>query len=161
MACPSLDDPRITLAGLLFEVHDGLTNRLGAKRSPTSEVLIRLARSPDRSLRMSDLAAQVTMSASGLSRAIDRLVATGSIERVACDYDRRVVHARLTDQGQAEIEAMLPDHVQTLQDAFSVLTAKEREQFEAILRKLRCQVNPEAVQASDPTPTRAGELHPA
>ena len=57
--------------------------------------------------RMSDLAAQVTMSASGLSRAIDRLVAQGSIERVSCDYDRRVVHARLTDQGRAELDAML------------------------------------------------------
>ena len=32
----------------------------------------------------------------------------------------------------------------------------ERDQFEAILRKLRCQVNPEAVQASAPTPVRAG-----
>ncbi len=155
MASPSLDDPRITLAGLLFEVHDGLTTRLGAKGSPTSEVLIRLARSPGRSLRMSDLAAQVTMSASGLSRAIDRLVATGSIERAACDHDRRVVHARLTDLGQAEIEAVLPDHLRMLEEAFSVLTEKERDQFEAILRKLRCRVNPEAVQASDPTPARA------
>ena len=155
MTCPSIDDPRITLAGLLFEVHDGLTNRLGAKRSPTSEVLIRLARSPERSLRMSDLAAQVTMSASGLSRAIDRLVATGAIERAACDYDRRVVHARLTDQGQAEIEAMLPEHVRILEESFSVLTPAEREEFERLLRKLRGRVNPEAVQASDPPPVRA------
>ena len=149
MACGDLDDPRITLAGLLFEVHDGLTSRLGARRTPTSEVLIRLARSPDQSLRMSDLAAQVTMSASGLSRAIDRLVATGAIERVACDYDRRLVHARLTYQGMAEIEAMLPEHLRTLEDAFSALTDTERAQFEALLRKLRCRVNPEAVQASD------------
>jgi MarR family transcriptional regulator, 2-MHQ and catechol-resistance regulon repressor len=155
MACGDLDDPNITLAGLLFEVHDGVTTRLGAKKSPTSEVLIRLARSPNESLRMSDLAAQVTMSASGLSRAIDRLVASGSIERVACDYDRRVVHARLTDQGRSELEAMLPEHLRILEDAFAVLTASERRQFEAVLRKLRCQVNPEAVQASDPAPVRA------
>jgi DNA-binding MarR family transcriptional regulator len=150
MGCADLDDPRITLAGLLFEVHDGLTTRLGGKRSPTTEVLIRLARSPQQSLRMSDLAAQVTMSASGLSRAIDRLVATGSIERVACDHDRRVVHAKLTAQGEAELLAMLPEHVRLLDEAFSVLTAAERRQFEQLLRKLRCQVNPEAVQASDP-----------
>ncbi len=149
MASGELDDPRITLAGLLFEVHDGLTSRLGTKRTPDTEVLIRLARSPERSLRMSDLAAQVTMSASGLSRAIDRLVATGRIERAACDYDRRVVHARLTDQGLAEIEAMLPEHLRVLEESFSVLTDREREQFEHLLRKLRCQVNPEAVQASD------------
>lgn len=149
MRCPSLDDPRITLAGLLFEVHDGLLRRLEGNGSPTSEVLIRLARSPEDSLRMSDLAAQVTMSASGLSRAIDRLVAAGSIERVACDHDRRVVHARLTDQGRAEVEAMLPDHVARLEEAFSALTPAERDRFEALLRKLRCQVNPEAVAASD------------
>ncbi len=149
MACGEINDPRITLAGLLFEVHDGLSSRLGAKRTPTSEVLIRLARSPDHSLRMSDLAAQVTMSASGLSRAIDRLVAAGAIERVACDYDRRVVHARLTEQGLAEVEAMLPEHLRLLEESFSVLTAPERAQFEDLLRKLRCQVNPEAVQASD------------
>jgi len=152
MACPSLDDPRITLAGLLFEVHDGLTTRLGAKRSPATEVLIRLARRPDRSLRMSDLAAQVTMSASGLRRAIDRLVAAGAIARVACEYDRRVVHARLTDRGQAQMEAMLPEHLRQLEDAFSVLTATERDQFEVLLRKLRDRVNPEAVQASEPAP---------
>jgi DNA-binding MarR family transcriptional regulator len=155
MACGELDDPNITLAGLLFEVHDGLTNRLGTKKSPTNEVLIRLARSPHESLRMSDLAAQVTMSASGLSRAIDRLVASGSIERVACDYDRRVVHARLTDQGRAELDAMLPDHRRLLEEAFSVLTPAERDRFEALLRKLRCQVNPEAVQASDPASLRS------
>jgi DNA-binding MarR family transcriptional regulator len=153
MTCGDLDDPRITLAGLLFEVHDGLTARLGPRKTPTAEVLIRLARSPDRSLRMSDLAAQVTMSASGLSRAIDRLVEAGSIERVACDYDRRVVHARLTDQGLAEIEGMLPSHLETLEDAFSVLSPAERDRFEVLLRKLRGQVNPEAVAASDPAPT--------
>jgi MarR family 2-MHQ and catechol resistance regulon transcriptional repressor len=155
MACSDLDDPNITLAGLLFEVHDGLTNRLGTKRTPTNEVLIRLARSPDESLRMSDLAAQVTMSASGLSRAIDRLVASGSIERVSCDSDRRVVYARLTDQGRVELDVMLPEHVRTLATAFAVLTPTERRQFEAVLRKLRCEVNPEAVQASDPDPMRA------
>jgi MarR family 2-MHQ and catechol resistance regulon transcriptional repressor len=95
------------------------------------------------------------MSASGLSRAIDRLVASGSIERVACDYDRRVVHARLTDQGRAELDAMLPDHRRTLEAAFGILTATERQQFEHVLRKLRCEVNPEAVQASDADQLRA------
>jgi DNA-binding MarR family transcriptional regulator len=146
----SFDDPRITLAGLVFEVHDGLTTSLGQGRTPTAEVLIRLARSPEHQLRMSDLAAQVTMSASGLSRAVDRLVAEGSIERASCEADRRVVYARLTPQGLAEIEAMLPEHIARLEDAFSVLEPRERDQFEALLRKLRARVNPAAVAASDP-----------
>jgi DNA-binding MarR family transcriptional regulator len=152
MDCCSLDDPRITLAGLVFEVHDGLTRSLGTERTPTSEVLIRLARSPERQLRMSDLAAQVTMSASGLSRSVDRLVASGSIERASCTSDRRVVYARLTDQGLAEIEAMLPEHLEQLENAFSVFNASERGQFESLLRKLRARVNPAAVAASSPEP---------
>ena len=74
-----LDDPRLTLAGLFFETHDGLTAHLSRRLEAdfgmthqTFEVLLRLARSPEQRLRLSDLAAQVTMSASGLSRAADR-----------------------------------------------------------------------------------------
>jgi DNA-binding MarR family transcriptional regulator len=148
MGC-SIDDPRITLAGLLFEVHDGLTASLGTSRQPTSEVLIRLARSPGEQLRMTDLAAQVTMSASGLSRAVDRLVAQGLIERASCETDRRVVYARLTDAGRAELESMLPEHLDRLDEAFAVLGPRERDQFESLLRKLRAQVNPGAVAASE------------
>ena len=48
-----------------------------------------------------------------------------------------------------------PSHVRVLEESFSVLTPTERDRFEATLRKLRCQVNPEAVQASDPAPIRA------
>src|SRR4029078_2720767 len=77
--CPmanALDDERLTTAGLFFEGHDGLTAALGRRfgadcgafsiQSP--EVLLRLARSPGQRLRMSDLAAQVAMSPSGLTR---------------------------------------------------------------------------------------------
>jgi DNA-binding MarR family transcriptional regulator len=148
MADP-LDDPRITLAGLLFEVHDGLSSSLEKGAHPSTEVLLRLARTPDERLRMSDLAAQVTMSASGLSRAIDRLVAAGLIERDSCPTDRRVVYAHLTEQGRAEVAAFLPDHLARLEDAFSVLDADQRADLEALLRRLRDRVNPEAVAASE------------
>jgi len=149
MGCAT-DDPVITLAGLLFEVHDGLTSSLGTARDPSNEVLIRLARSPGEQLRMTDLAAQVTMSPSGLSRAVDRLVGGGLIERGACTTDRRVVYARLTAAGRAALEALLPEHVQRLEEAFAVLAPDERAAFEGALRKLRERVNPAAVAASDP-----------
>ncbi len=145
-----LEDPVITLAGLLFEVHDGLSTLVERGAQPHQEVLIRLARSPGRRLRMSDLAAQVTMSASGLSRAVDRLVAAGCIERNSCASDRRVVYAHLTDQGWAELGASLPDHLARLHEAFAVLDDRQRGQLEALLRVLRDRVNPGAVVASTP-----------
>ena len=70
----SLDDDRLTLAGLFFETHAGLMAELGRHLEADSgltnqwfEVLLRLARSPDGRLRMSDLAKQVVMTPSGLT----------------------------------------------------------------------------------------------
>ncbi len=42
-------------------------------------MLIRLARSPDQRLRMTELAGQSTLSNSGLTRVVDRLLAAGLV----------------------------------------------------------------------------------
>ena len=152
-----LDDPRLTLAGLFFEAHDGLTQVLthrlehefGIPRN-SFEVLIRLARSPEQRLRMTDLAAQVTMSASGLSRAVDRLEAAGYVTREGCPTDRRTTYAVLTELGRDRVECVLPVHLKHLEEEFTgVLSASEQHDLEAILRKVRAHVNPEAVRASE------------
>ncbi len=166
--CPApLDDPRLTLAGLFFEAHDGLTAHLSRRLEvefgmshQSFEVLLRLGRSPDQRLRMSDLAAQVTMSASGLSRAVDRLEAAGLVSRVACPTDRRSVYAALTPAGQARIDELLPAHLDHLEEEFTgALDAADRADLERILRRLRDHVNPEAVRAS--TFADVGEPEPA
>lgn len=157
MACPGgLDDERLTLAGLFFEAHDGLTTHLnrrleadfGMAHGPF-EVLLRLARSPEQRLRMSDLAAQVTMSASGLSRAVDRLERDGLVARTDCPTDRRSIYAQLTPAGQARVDELLPAHLDHLEDEFTgALDEADRADLERILRRLRDHVNPEAVRAS-------------
>ena len=80
--------PTSTTIGLFIEAHAGLTAAIERELETQSglsvqwfEVLIRLARTPGHRLRMSDLAAQTTLSASGLTRAVDRLEAAGLVER--------------------------------------------------------------------------------
>jgi MarR family 2-MHQ and catechol resistance regulon transcriptional repressor len=57
-----LDDPRFTAFGLFAEAFTGLTNRFAAQleehrlSAVEFEVLMRLARSPENRLRMTDLA---------------------------------------------------------------------------------------------------------
>jgi DNA-binding MarR family transcriptional regulator len=63
------------------------------------EVLLRLARAPDRRLRRVDLAEQVLLTPSGITRLLDGLERGGYVDRAACDTDRRVVYAVLTDEG--------------------------------------------------------------
>ncbi|MEO7572182.1 MAG: MarR family transcriptional regulator [Acidimicrobiales bacterium] len=153
-----LDHPLLTTAGLFVEAHAGLTvtaeRRLAAECGMTAqwfEVLIRLARTPGHRLRMTDLAAQTTLSASGLTRAVDRLEAAGLVQRQACPTDRRSTYAALTTTGESRILAALPLHVAHLIEVFeAVFTADELETYTGLTRRLRDAVNPCAAKASDP-----------
>ena len=63
-------------------------------------MLIRLARTPGNRLRMSDLAAQTSLTPSGLTRSVDRLEDTGLVARRVCPEDRRGSFAALTLNGE-------------------------------------------------------------
>jgi DNA-binding MarR family transcriptional regulator len=151
MEC-SLDDDRLTLAGLFFETHAGLVAELGRHleaesglTGPWFEVLLRLARSSDGRLRMSDLARQVVMTPSGLTRAIDRMEEAGLVRRDACSSDRRVFYAVLTPKGRRRIEAALPRHIEHIDECFTAhLDTTERAELESALRKLRTALRPQS-----------------
>ena len=148
-----LDDPRITAAGLFFEAHAGLAAALERRLSEECdlpaqwfEVMLRLARSPGHRLRMCDLAAQVALSPSGLTRAVDRLESAGLVQREQCPEDRRVAYAGLTAAGLERMEAAVPVHLAHLQEYFvDPLTTADLENLTVAMRKLRDHVNPNAI----------------
>ncbi len=152
------DDPRLTAMGLLIEAHAGVRAAVEADleahgvTGTAFEVLLRLARSPDQRLRMSDLAAQATLSPSGLTRVVDRLFASGFAEREQHERDRRVFHAVITDAGRDLVDSVLPSHLEVVERSFTgVLDPDELDALCRALRKVRAVVRP----ASDPdlTPT--------
>lgn len=155
---PVLQDERLTTMGLLAETWAGLHStleRLLRQECGLStqwfEVLVRLARSPGQRLRMCDLAAQVSMSPSGLTRAIDRLEAEGLVRRDQCPGDRRVSWAQLTEAGLARIEEAVPIHLRHLQEhVMAPLDATDVADLTRVLRTLRDHVNPTAAQLSEP-----------
>jgi DNA-binding MarR family transcriptional regulator len=75
------------------------------------EVFVFLSESPDRSMRMCDLADRLRLSPSGLTRRLDGLVKSGFIVREPSSGDRRVTLAHLTDPGHDKLMAAAPDHV--------------------------------------------------
>jgi DNA-binding MarR family transcriptional regulator len=83
------------------------------------EVLVRLARAPDRRMRRVDLADEVLLTASGITRLLDGLERSGYVERAACESDRRVVYAVLTDEGLAKLHAASETHVAQIEAYFS------------------------------------------
>jgi MarR family transcriptional regulator, 2-MHQ and catechol-resistance regulon repressor len=159
-----LNDPRFTAMGLFAEAYTGLTTRFAAqfdqhRLSPVEfEVLMRLARSPGRKLRMTDLAGQTSLSTSGVTRVVDRMDRDGLVRREACASDRRSSYAVITDAGLARLEAVLPEHLELIERWFvSLLTPEQLAEMLRSLRTIRDAVHPCAVAGS----TDAPEFEPA
>ena len=80
------------------------------------DVLLRLARAPDRRLRMTELADRVLMSASGLTRMVDRLVDEGFVRRDRFDGDARVMLAQLTERGRRALRRAARTHLRGIHE---------------------------------------------
>lgn len=150
------DDPRLTAMGLLAEVHAGLTARMAPAFAEAGlseidfETLIRLARSPDRMLRMSDLAAQTGLSTSGATRVIDRLERENLVRRQACPTDRRASYAVLTEDGAQRLERVLPRHLADIEEWFTgLLSPQQLDDLLTALRVIRDKVRPCATAGAD------------
>jgi MarR family transcriptional regulator, 2-MHQ and catechol-resistance regulon repressor len=150
------DDPRITAMGLFVEAYIGLSARLSAQLaehglSPVEfEVLTRLTRSPGRHLRMTDLAAQTSLSTSGVTRVVDRMVRDGLLCREACAGDRRISYAVVTEAGLARLDDALPGHLELIERWFTgQLSPAALHNLLEALRSVRDAVNPCATAGSD------------
>ena len=136
---------RLTTVGLVLESAAGLRRQFagrplaGQSMSGLSfDILIRLARSPGQRLRMSELAAQTTLSPSGLTRAVDRLERDGLVERQACPDDRRGAFAVLTPAGRDLMDLAVPEHLEHVGELLADLfTPEEEAHLTALLRRLR------------------------
>jgi DNA-binding MarR family transcriptional regulator len=78
------------------------------------EVLRRLSDSPEGHRRIQELAEEIHLSQSALSRLVQRLEDDGFVCRNVCDHDRRGVFACVTDAGRKAQAEAHPTHVAVL-----------------------------------------------
>ena len=109
--------PRSQAYGHLVGAHATLTRRLSALLEQEHgltmseyEVLFLLSRQEDHSMRRIDLSREVRLSPSGITRMLDRLEATGLVEKGSCASDARVTYAVLTDTGMRKLRDCAPVH---------------------------------------------------
>ena len=112
--------------GALLRAYAAATRQLNAELTADHaltisdyEVLLRLARAPDGRMRRVDLAEQVLLTASGITRLLDGLERDGFVERGSCDTDRRVVYAVLTESGRAKLHEASTSHLAQIDAFFS------------------------------------------
>jgi DNA-binding MarR family transcriptional regulator len=143
-------------------VGDALEARMQAEHGLSlaeHEVLVRLYREPERQLMMHDLAELLLLSKSGVTRLVDRLVQRELLTRGACETDRRVTYAVLTDQGAQLVEASYPDFGEALWDVLGQhLSTADLAALRKALRKVlagNTAWEDERCNAPIPTPATA------
>jgi DNA-binding MarR family transcriptional regulator len=127
----------------LLRAHAAATRKLSAELSADHdltlsdyEVLLRLSRAPDRRLRRVDLAEQVLLTASGITRLLDGLERSGFVERASCSTDRRVVYAVLTDEGLEKVRSARQTHLAQIEAFFTArLEEPELEELTTLLAR--------------------------
>lgn len=144
-AARPIDDDRVTTFGLIVESYARLRSAFGSSLKDECglsiavfELLLRLARSPDDQLTMSELAEQLAISGGGVTRLVDRVIDAGLVDRTPCPNDRRVQWVTLTQSGRAKVDAAVTVHIDDLQrELFDRLTPTDIRNLKTIMQKVR------------------------
>lgn len=98
-------------------------------------LLVKLAESPRRRLRMTELAKYAKITRSRLSHAVARLEKNGWVRREDCPSDKRGQFAILTDEGYEVLRRTAPGHVDAVRQAvFDRLTPEQQKSLGEIMR---------------------------
>ena len=80
--------------------------------------IMHLSESPNRELRMADLANATDLSASRMTRLVDDLQSRGLVTKTASSSDARGNVARLTPRGMAKLKSAWPIHLASVRRRF-------------------------------------------
>ena len=82
------------------------------------EALLRLAQAEEGRMRRIDLANELILTASGVTRLLEGLERAGYVKKANCSTDARVTYAVLTDQGRERFDAASRAHVAAIRALF-------------------------------------------
>lgn len=80
-------------------------------------------------MRMSELASALNLTAGAVTSASDKLIEHGYVERLRDKKDRRVVYLKITDKGRETMSELRTLGRQKMKTVFAHLTEEELQQF--------------------------------
>jgi DNA-binding MarR family transcriptional regulator len=89
------------------------------------EALLRLSRAEGARMRRVDLANELLLTPSGVTRLLDGLERSGLVKKAACATDARVTYAVLTETGRARLEEASRAHVAGIEALFEERLSRE------------------------------------
>ena len=108
-----------------------------------------LSEAPQRTLRMTALAAQTNATLPRLSHVVSRLEERGLVQRFPCPEDARATNARLTPRGWRKIRDTAPGHVANVrQHVIDALTPEQVDQLTTITEAILHGLDPEGTMTA-------------
>jgi DNA-binding MarR family transcriptional regulator len=128
----------------LLHAHAAATKTLSADLSEEHglsindyETLLRLSHAENGLMRRVDLARELMLTPSGVTRMLEGLERSGLVEKAVCESDLRVTYAVLTEQGRTLLERASCSHIAAIRDLFSEhYTDAELRTLADLLRRL-------------------------
>jgi DNA-binding MarR family transcriptional regulator len=136
--------PSVDAFARLLRAHAALKRELNARLvaehglSITDyECLLALAHAEEGAMRRVDLAEQLMLTPSGVTRLLDGLERDGWVTKAACESDARVTYAVLTDEGRERLESAGQSHVAQVRELIErQLSPEELETLVDLLGRL-------------------------
>jgi DNA-binding MarR family transcriptional regulator len=123
-------------ANLIRDLNASLVAQHGLTLNDYGALLL-LSRAGEEGMRRIDLANELQLSPSGITRLLDRLMEQGLVGRGACKEDARVSYAVLTDAGLTKLKECAPGHIADIEERLgAVLDEEEMDTFAELLGRL-------------------------
>lgn len=149
MSSQVLTTQQVTEPGLrawtrFLRAHAAITRELSARLEAQHgltlsdyDVLIQLYHAPERRMRRVDIARQVLLTASGITRLLDGLEAGELVKKERCESDGRVTYAVLTTRGVRKVEEASESHLSDVEELFAAnFQPAERASLAELLGRL-------------------------
>ena len=103
---------------------------------PRFDLMAQLDKAPD-GMTLSDLSKRMMVSNGNLTGLVERLVASGHLDRRTSTTDRRAQVIRLTKLGRSEFRTMAAEHEGWVADLFGDLSRKDQDDLMRLLAKTK------------------------
>ena len=100
------------------------------------DLLWALYRRPERRLRVNELAREVVLSPTAMSRFVDRVEAAGYVRREPDPADRRALQVAITDDGIALLRRMWPVYEEGIQRHFAAFLGRSGPRVRAMFERM-------------------------
>ncbi|WP_191561973.1 MarR family winged helix-turn-helix transcriptional regulator [Metabacillus idriensis] len=85
---------------------------------------------------LQQIGGKILLASGSITYVVDKLEQKELLVRKACENDRRVTFAQITDKGKQLIESIFPSHQERLDDIVGILSEEEKQTVIELMKKV-------------------------